>query len=405
MPSGVCANTLPSRASTSASRSARPAATGSGPAARSVRTSRSVSSASTDQNATRSATTAAASHPVGVGGPPARRVDHRRDRPLHGVDARADPGRVLRPAQRLGVQPQGGERGAERGATGRRLVSRSSRSSSLIRPASVFSAPATTPTSTGAAGFARASSSPRASRCDTAATSIVGADQAAGQPVGHQQAHREQHHAEQGEQQPRPADAGRQCRVGDERADHSGPPLRVAHREHDLPAAVDEPGRAAPPRGELHRGVRGAAAPSTAPSGGEDTDLRGRGGVDLGDGEGQRGGVGDGDECGQRLGVRGRGEHRALGGDRAHQQRQRHEERDQHQRRRGRDEQQHPPAHRSPPVAGRTGRRGGDPHADAAHGVQVARPAARSPRACGATTTGARRRSCPRRRTAAATPR
>ena len=79
----------------------------------------------------------------------------------------------------------------ERSAT----VSRSSRSSSLIRPASVLSAPATTPTSTGAAGSARASSSPRASRCDTAATSIVGADQAAGQPVGHQQAHRQQHHA------------------------------------------------------------------------------------------------------------------------------------------------------------------------------------------------------------------
>ena len=61
------------------------------------------------------------------------------------------------------------------------------------------------------------------------------------------------------------------------------------------------------------------------------------------------GGVGDGDERGERLGVGGRGEHGALGGDRAHQQRQRHQERDQHQRGRGRGEQQHPPRTGHPP--------------------------------------------------------
>ncbi len=62
VPGGVCAKTLPSRASTAAARSAAGSRTGSGPGARSTSRTRSSSSASTDQNATRSATTATASH-------------------------------------------------------------------------------------------------------------------------------------------------------------------------------------------------------------------------------------------------------------------------------------------------------------------------------------------------------
>ena len=124
----------------------------------------------TDQNATRPATTSAASHP-------AASVARRRAASITEVTAlhRVRPLRSWprpRRAGGLGVEPQRGERGAD-AVRGSATVSRSSRSSSLIRPASVFNAPATTPTSTGASGSARASSSPRASRCDTAATSIV----------------------------------------------------------------------------------------------------------------------------------------------------------------------------------------------------------------------------------------
>ena len=89
------------------------------------------------------------------------------------------------------------------------MVSRSSRSSSLIRPASVLSAPGHHADLDGrgrvGAGVELAAGQPvrHGGHVDRRA------DQAAGQPVGHQQAHREQHHSEQGEQQPRPADAGR----------------------------------------------------------------------------------------------------------------------------------------------------------------------------------------------------
>ena len=93
VPSGVCANTLPSSASTQRARSAaahRDGQRSGGDVERDVRGP--VSSASTDQNATRSA-----DHLGGVARRPRRSrrppglVDERGDRPLHRVHAGGDP--------------------------------------------------------------------------------------------------------------------------------------------------------------------------------------------------------------------------------------------------------------------------------------------------------------------------
>ncbi len=64
VPSGVCRNTLPSRASRAAARSVRATGIRTGRSAPATRTLRPSSSASADQNAMRSRTTSAASHPA-----------------------------------------------------------------------------------------------------------------------------------------------------------------------------------------------------------------------------------------------------------------------------------------------------------------------------------------------------
>lgn len=64
VPSGVCRKTLPSRASSAATRSARATGMRTGRSTPATRTLRPSSSASADQNAIRSRTTSAASHPA-----------------------------------------------------------------------------------------------------------------------------------------------------------------------------------------------------------------------------------------------------------------------------------------------------------------------------------------------------
>jgi hypothetical protein len=158
---------------TQAARSAAPSVTGSGPGAMSTVVARSVSSASTAQNATCSRTTAAASLPARPAPSPLPRLlDRLRHGSLQGVHTCPDLRGLLRVGQRLGVQAQCRERVRTRWARSA-TVSRSSRSSSAMRAVSPLTASAMMPSSAGAAGSARASSSPWASRCDTTARSVV----------------------------------------------------------------------------------------------------------------------------------------------------------------------------------------------------------------------------------------
>ena len=135
VPSGVCAKTLPSRASTAAPRSAGGDAHRQRPPARSTVTARCSSSASTDQNRTRSPTTAVgvapgaqplADAPPGLG-------DHLVDAAADGVDVVqqplpvARPGAPRRPAGARSAACAAGARGRRRSPARRPAARRSGR--------------------------------------------------------------------------------------------------------------------------------------------------------------------------------------------------------------------------------------------------------------------------------------
>ena len=116
VPSGVCAMTFSSRASTAAARSSPRARTGSGLGRqRDVAARGPGRRPAPTRTSTRSPTTAVASH----GRHPALALraaggaDHRGERALERADVRADPLGLDRVAQRLGVQAQRGQRGAQ----------------------------------------------------------------------------------------------------------------------------------------------------------------------------------------------------------------------------------------------------------------------------------------------------
>ena len=116
--------------------------------------------------------------------------------------------------------------------------SRSCQISSLIRPARWLSPLASSRTSGGPAGLARASSPPAASRCDTRASSLIGLVTVPTSRFATDDADGQQEQAEPGQDQPRLRDALGQLGVADEGADDGRSAMRQAlHRDKDLPAS------------------------------------------------------------------------------------------------------------------------------------------------------------------------
>ena len=350
----------------------RPAtATGSGARRQVRRTARSVSSASTDQNATRSATTAAASQPVAARSPPRRRASRitRGDRPLERVDAGRRPGPPRR--GRAATRPPAAARsaGCAAGATGRRPARAPAASRSWMRPARWLSAPADLAhlRRPGRARPARpgrrrpAGARPRPGR-RSAGPACGPAGRRRASPSSEQRQRRAAASTSQARATPR-GQLGRRH----ERPDHRRAVRRPCTGDQRSPgrrrrSAVSAAARARPAR------PRRCAAPARrapCPSG-RKTVTGGRLAASCSTVEPQRRGVAGADQrrpsaCASAVAAA----HRAVLGDRADQQGQRHQERDQDQRGGRRDQQRQPAPHRRRP--------GVELHADAAHGVQVAR--------------------------------
>ena len=212
VPSGVCAKTLASRASSAAARSSRrdrhrERADGSVAASPPVRCPR----PATVQNATRSATTAVASQD----GRPLRAaaaglLDHRGHRSSRCRRRPPSPGPP--PPGRAATPPPGAARsaGCAAGGTGRPPVPRSSRSRSWMRPARWLSAPATSRTSGGPAGHGPGGQLGAGQAVRDRGQVGDRADERAGQPVGDQQPEQHQGQAQPGQHQPGPGDAAGQ---------------------------------------------------------------------------------------------------------------------------------------------------------------------------------------------------
>ena len=264
-PSGVCASTLPSRASRAASRSAALGAHRARvrAAARSV-TSRPWSSASACQNSTRSATTARASQRASTPSRTGRRASRIRrvDLPGELVDVGLPAGRG--PARRAGPRRPGAapSPGSAAGATGRPPTRARGPAARRSGPPAGSAPCPTSRTSSGPSGTTRAERSPRPSR--SAVTRQVGdrPGHRPGQPVGHHAGTRTNRvTASAASTRPGAPDAGVEHLLAHQGADHGGAVLAHHRLVEDHPAVVQHPHRGRP-QVRLDRRRRGAERPA-----------------------------------------------------------------------------------------------------------------------------------------------